>query len=98
MNINYGSIFKNLIHARYTINLLVISLRHFLNPTQNAALTSVRSESIFASYQMMNEDTDLFCVNYVDISSSLMCDLSIRLHKIALWKENLCICSIYIEI
>ena len=24
---------------------------------------------------MMNEDTDLFCINYVDVSSSLMCDI-----------------------
>ena len=30
----------------------------------------------FVNHQMMSEDTDLFCINYVDISSSLMCDLS----------------------
>ena len=34
---------------------------------------------------MMNEDTDLFCKNYVDLSSSLMCDYVITfLHRVHL--------------
>ena len=40
------------------------------------------------NHQMMNGDTDLFCINYVDISSWLMCDF-LKTGWISSSKDNL---------
>ena len=38
---------------------------------------------------MMNEDTDLFCINYVERSSNLMCDYFNKIPRISLNKNVL---------
>ena len=64
-------VYMNISHFQYVFR------RQNLLSIEGPRAERVRHINVkFVNHQMMSEDTDLFCINYVDISSSLMCDLS----------------------